>query len=222
MKTENDLSNGEKKMRTEELDNISLANSHDNQTDKKKYIILAISLISLFLIIIIITKFTSGSEDEPKLLVDEEKIVSNIEETIDVQKRYEEIMNENAQALKEDEQDETTDETAEETPTISITQDNQTEVITVKTIPKTIKNDNTNQQKKIYIQLGAFLKYPNKKYLNNLTQKDFQYKVIKVEVKGKVYNKLLIGPYSNIKQARDNLPRIKKDLNSPGSFIYNN
>ena len=79
---------------------------------------------------------------------------------------------------------------------------------------------NLNKLNGSFIQLGAFSKYPSKAYLNNIQSKGYAVKIHKVEINGKFYHKLLIGPYKTQKESRSNLSKIRKDLKSPKAFIY--
>ena len=46
-----------------------------------------------------------------------------------------------------------------------------------------------------FIQIGAFTKTPNKNLLKSITAKGYSYTVYKLSIKGKMYNKVLIGAY---------------------------
>lgn len=70
-----------------------------------------------------------------------------------------------------------------------------------------------------FIQIGSFTKKPATNYLKNITSKGYTYTLHKVTVKGKEYNKLLIGSYPSHSAAKQNLPKIKKDLKAPGAYI---
>jgi len=77
----------------------------------------------------------------------------------------------------------------------------------------------TTKPKGTFIQIGAFSKMPSDKYLNNIKTKGFNYKVYKVSINGKVFHKILIGPYSSRGQARNATDNIKRQLNVTGAFI---
>jgi len=72
---------------------------------------------------------------------------------------------------------------------------------------------------KFFIQIGAFSKSPSKKYLANITKKGYNYKVYKITIKNKLYNKILIGPYKTRKNAESKLPKTRKDLKNPKAYI---
>lgn len=94
----------------------------------------------------------------------------------------------------------------------------------VKVVKKTataasIANAVTTKPKGTFVQIGAFSKIPNDKYLNNITSKGFNYKIYKVTINGKLFHKVLIGPYKSKSQAKLATDNIKKKLNVSGAFI---
>lgn len=89
---------------------------------------------------------------------------------------------------------------------------------TVKKVFNTSKNVSTSKPKGTFVQIGAFTKMPDSKYLAEITKKGFKYKIFKTQIKGKTYHKLLIGPYSSRGQAKLASENIKKKLNA-GTFI---
>lgn len=81
-------------------------------------------------------------------------------------------------------------------------------------------NDKKSEQIKGYfIQVGSFTKKPSDNYLNDIAKKGYTYKIHQVEVKGKTFNKLLIGTYPTHDAAKQNLEKVKKDLKAPGAYI---
>lgn len=70
-----------------------------------------------------------------------------------------------------------------------------------------------------YIQVGAFTKKPSDKYLNNISKKGYKYTVYSMEIKGKMYNKVLIGGYPTKTLANKDLQKVKKDFNNPNAYI---
>ncbi len=78
----------------------------------------------------------------------------------------------------------------------------------------------TSTQSGYYIQIGAFSKYPSKKLLNSIKQKGYSFVVHKVVVKGKTYNKVLIGSYNTKKAASKNLNNIKQQFKNPNAYIF--
>jgi len=75
--------------------------------------------------------------------------------------------------------------------------------------------------KGFFIQIGAFSKKPDSKYLQNISKNGFSYKVVQQNVNGKLFNKVLIGPYSSKATANNNISSIKSKLNTQNAFIVN-
>ncbi|MFA9373782.1 MAG: SPOR domain-containing protein [Poseidonibacter sp.] len=48
---------------------------------------------------------------------------------------------------------------------------------------------------------------------------NLKYKIHQVEVKGKIFNKVLIGPYSSKASASENINDIKKKLNLSSAYV---
>lgn len=70
-----------------------------------------------------------------------------------------------------------------------------------------------------FIQIGAFTKAPNKNLLKSITAKGYSYKVHQLTIKGRLYNKVLIGPFSNRADATKKLSQVKLDFKNPNAYI---
>lgn len=70
-----------------------------------------------------------------------------------------------------------------------------------------------------FIQIGAFTKTPNKNLLKSITAKGYSYTVYKLSIKGKLYNKVLIGSYKTRAEATRNLSKVKSDFKNPSAYI---
>lgn len=70
-----------------------------------------------------------------------------------------------------------------------------------------------------FIQVGSFSKKPSDSFLNNITKKGYKYKIHQTDVKGKRYNKVLIGVYPSYNTAKKDLGKVRKDLKAPGAYI---
>ncbi len=90
---------------------------------------------------------------------------------------------------------------------------------TKKSVTKKAKNTITNKPKGTFVQIGAFSKMPNNKYLSSITKKGFNYKIYKVSINNKTFHKVLIGPYNSKGQAKLAIANIKKKLNISGAFV---
>lgn len=80
-------------------------------------------------------------------------------------------------------------------------------------------SNNTVALKGYFIQIGAFTKSPNKSLLRSITQKGYSYSVHQLMIKGKLYNKVLIGSYKTRAEATQNLSQVKKDFKNPSAYI---
>ena len=70
-----------------------------------------------------------------------------------------------------------------------------------------------------YIQIGAFTKKPSDKLLNSIKAKGYRYTVHTMKIKGKIYNKVLIGSYSKKILAQQVINKVKKDFNNKNAYI---
>ncbi|MCK5111848.1 MAG: SPOR domain-containing protein [Arcobacteraceae bacterium] len=70
-----------------------------------------------------------------------------------------------------------------------------------------------------FVQIGAFTKTPNKTLLQKVTKAGYKYTIHKMNIKGTVYNKVIIGPYKDEAATRKALDKIRKDLNKPKAYI---
>ncbi len=231
---------------TEELSNISLADSQDEQeSNKKKYLILSLALLTLFIITIIVIKFISNVNDDENTLTPQESKIKqdNILENINAEQRYQEIIKKRVETLQKDEQvtPPTEEETlapqpvVKETPTPKPVAEKKPEPVKVEKkkeelkplkkessvpVPQTTSFVKDTPLQGSFIQLGAFSKYPSSKYLKNIKNRGYNYKVHKVNVKGKTYHKVLVGPYKSKKESKQILNEIRKDLKSPKAFVF--
>ena len=72
----------------------------------------------------------------------------------------------------------------------------------------------------VYVQVGATSRLsPDKKFLKTITSKNYDYKLLPINVKGKKVTKILIGPYKSTKEAKAVLADIKSKINKD-AFIY--
>lgn len=91
--------------------------------------------------------------------------------------------------------------------------------IVKKVTPKRTSNTVTTKPKGTFVQIGAFSKMPSKKYLTNITNNGFKYKIYKITINNKLFHKVIIGPYNSRGQAKLATDNIKKKLNVSGAFI---
>lgn len=94
------------------------------------------------------------------------------------------------------------------------------QVVAAPEVTNFVKKEGTvSAAKGYFIQIGSFSKKPSDSYLNNITKKGYKYKIHQTDVKGKTYNKVLIGVYTSYNEAKQKLSSVKKDLNAPGAYI---
>ena len=82
-----------------------------------------------------------------------------------------------------------------------------------------VKNISSSAPKGYFVQIGAFSKKPSNSYISKIQNAKLKYKIYQVEIKGKLYNKVLIGPYSSRASATDNIEDIKSKLNLSSAYI---
>jgi DedD protein len=71
----------------------------------------------------------------------------------------------------------------------------------------------------IYIQVGSLSKsQPNKGFLKSITDKGYSYEFKETTVKSNTITKILVGPFSNDREAKDALKNIRKTI-EPGAFL---
>ena len=70
-----------------------------------------------------------------------------------------------------------------------------------------------------FVQIGAFSKKPSDSYINTIRNENFKYKIYQTEIKGTLYNKVLIGPYSSRAAANQDMDAIKEKLSVTNAFI---
>jgi len=70
-----------------------------------------------------------------------------------------------------------------------------------------------------FIQIGAFTKTPNKNLLQSISKKGYSYTVYQLMIKGRLYNKVLIGAYQTRKEATRKLSQVKLDFKNPNAYI---
>ncbi|MEA3554145.1 MAG: SPOR domain-containing protein [Campylobacterota bacterium] len=90
-------------------------------------------------------------------------------------------------------------------------------------IPPTVETNFTKKTaakvKGYYIQIGAFTKKPSDKLLRSITIKGYKYTIHKINIKGRDYNKVLIGSYSSKSAATKVISKVRKDFNNPKAYI---
>ena len=152
-------------------------------------------------------KQISDSLDLNKIQKEEQKIAQPTVSKEDIQK---------TQELKKDifEVEKKQEKVVEkvETPTVK-------KVTPKQTVQKQTVKASTKAPSGSFIQVGAFTKAIDKNYLENLNKSGLSYELYKVNIKGTDYTKVLIGPYNNRTEAKNNMNSVKKKLNVNSAFI---
>jgi DedD protein len=242
-----------------------------NETDKKKYIILGLALLLLFVLTVLIIKLMGSWDDDKtkKSLIDDNKETLTQDEALnntDIEKQYQNIIKKKMAEIKKDTIPLDIEETKKVVEPIKKPEpkkdifelekkseklieklkkeDKKTQVDT-KTVEKKVKKDVkqlfTSKPKKqvvkkptvtnfsktstnikptgVFVQIGAYSKTPNDKFLKNIKNNGYNYNLYKVEVKGKLYVKVLIGPFKSKAQAKNNLDDIKSKFKASGAYV---
>jgi len=224
-----------------ELGDIIL-NKNTNQSNSKK-IILASATLGVILIVVVLLMNTLNSDNEsnlpqstlpPKPQKIAQKKVQNEEPLFeDV-----EVIDETPTEAKSDEElDKITKKLKEQSKQENIS---EPEIVEKKAPKKHYATTQKPKHKKVvkpkhkptkkytqpavkkgryYVQVGSFSRYkPNKKFLNSITSRGYNYTFYKVKINSKTLNKVLVGPFKNETEARKALKSIKKHI-VKGAFI---
>ncbi len=265
---------------TQDLDDILLANNPEaNSANKKKYIVLSIALIILFVLTITIIQLISKDTEENRLFVkpNVEKTKQNtILSDSDSNIKYQQLIDKKTKKTiqkkldldsiakkeiplpkeKTTEKEKIITKKIKKTTTdifgmeqkenvikksiqIQVPKPIKKEVLKKKIIKPTtptkpIKKETIKSPKKItkiipktvskkiigtFVQVGAFTQQPSTTLLNKIKKYGYTYTIVQMTIKGKLYNKVLIGPYSNKQKTVIALKKIKKDLNNKNAYI---
>ena len=208
-----------------ELNDIILNKGGSANSNKK--IILAVATLGVILIIVVMlmnSLSSNGTDNLPQAALPPEPQAQVIEEDAD------EPLFEDVEVIEEESSsDANLDEIAQKLKEESMQEE---EVIVV--APKPVKKVTPKKPvaKKAaapvvkstsgimyYIQVGSFSKYePNKKFLKSISNLGFDYKFHKVTRNSKTYNKVLVGPFSTSKAAKD-ARRVLRAKVEPGAFL---
>lgn len=235
-----------------ELGNIMLDNSNPNQVNnKKKYLILGLILVILFLLTIIIIRLLGNDSKEDSFTSNKTNPIEtkNLKENSNIEQNFQKIMNERIQKNAEKEELNSENKIEDIEVQKEVVKNNKESIIdnnldqTIKKIEAEIKPKKqeivkevvrkaptqtvkdlvqdipNNQLKGYFVQIGAFSKKPTNIYLNRIQNANLKYKIHQVNVKGKLLNKVLIGPYSSKANAMRNIENIKNKLNLSSAYV---
>ncbi|MFA7569961.1 MAG: SPOR domain-containing protein [Sulfurimonadaceae bacterium] len=243
--------NNEQPYDDNELGDILLQNSakNDSKENKKKYIILGVALVLLFVItIVIIRLITSDGANDVKFqeqsTLEQDKALNDEK----IQQEYQQILNDKLKKVNENSVVEVPKETQEDLkqlqeqeealPAQEEQQPNPLNIVKEEPVVEPVKTEtpmakpvikkepvpvktspSTATTKGVYIQIGAFSKTPSDKYLSEITSKGYNFKLHKMNVQGKELIKVLVGPYSSRTQAQENLNSVRTTLGASGAYI---
>jgi len=204
-----------------------------NSTTSSKKVVLAVATLGVILIIVIMLMNTlsSNGEDnlpqavlppEPKAIpsqVNDEPLFEEVE-VIQEDSKNNDSLNEIAQKLKEESLKELNNPEVIAQPVEKVVHKKTTPKKVVKTVVKqNIKKPAVKNPKIYYIQVGSFSKYaPNKKFLDSVLSKGYEYRYHKVTANSKTLTKVLVGPFYTEKEARKALIVIRSDIEA-GAFL---
>lgn len=175
----------------------------------------------------IVSKTTNPSTKQINKSLDINNIIQS-EDSINVQAEEKQVIKEDAQSsgdvfgmekevvIKKDETFSSSvkpkQQVIEKIPVEEVKLDKVTPAPKPKVI-KEVKKEVPAKLKGYFIQVGAFTKYPDKKLLNKIKVNGYRVTLHKMEVKGKLFTKVLVGGYKSKAEASTNLPYIKERIN---------
>ena len=208
-----------------ELNDIILNKGSSSAGNKK--IILAVATLGVILIVVLMlmsTMYSSDTDNSPQAMLPPQPQENTLKDVVE-EPLFEEVevvqegaensdsLDKIAQKLKEESNKEIEKVVVKETPQEVVKQTTPKVVTPPVTSPKTSSTAN------YYIQVGSFSKYePNKKFLDSIIKQGYTYKYHKVTTNGKELTKVLVGPFTNEKDARQALITVRTFLEA-GAFL---
>ncbi|MBT5933832.1 SPOR domain-containing protein [Sulfurimonas sp.] len=215
-----------------ELNDIIL--NKGGMTNSNKKIILSVATLGVILIIVVMlmnSLSSSGTDNLPQAVLPPQPEVQEIN-SISQEPLFKEI-----EVIQEDSSESDLDLITKKLKEESIREKEFTESVVTKVknkeVTKTpiVKSVKETIKKKIapiekvtasihyYIQVGSFSKYkPNKRFLDSIEKLGFPYEFRKMTKNTKTLNKVLVGPFSTEKKAKD-ARRILRSKVEPGAFL---
>ena len=207
-----------------ELNDIILNKGGAANSNKK--IVLAVATLGVILIIVVMlmnSLSSNGTDNLPQAALPPEPQTQTVEaeeneplfeevEVIEEKSNSDANLDEIAQKLKEESMQE---------EVIVVTPKPVKKVAPKVVVPKKVVAPVAKSTSGIayYIQVGSFSKYePNKKFLKSISDLGFDYKYHKVTKNSKVLNKVLVGPFTTSKAAKD-ARRVLRAKVEPGAFL---
>lgn len=229
-----------------ELSDIVLEKSDEKMLKVKRILIIISILIIIFLIVLLSMKLLNRSDDEktPNLILppeptssvtkaskDEElfKQVPIIKEKVVKKENIKNIVKKIKNKVEKEKKVQTT---KSQKKVVAVPQQKEVKSVVKPIIKQAIKKSkppvkktikkvvSTKTTKGVYIQVGATSKLiPSKKFLKKISIEKFSYKLLPIKIRGKKITKILVGPFKNRSDAKQNLVKVRKTLNKH-AFIY--
>lgn len=218
-----------------ELNDIIL--NKGGSTNNNKKIILAVATLGVILIVVVMlmnSLTSNGTDNLPQTPIPPKAETQKIETTTN-EPLFEEVeiieedvqndanLDEIAARLKEESQESIIEKNiikekvivTKTKPVKKVVKPVKKRVVT-KQAPQRVKNI---PQINYYIQVGSFSKYaPNDKFLKSITNLGYTYKFHKVSKKSKILNKVLVGPFNNLNNAKEARRTLRSKV-EPGAFL---
>jgi len=205
-----------------ELNDIIL--NKGNSAGGNKKVILAVATLGIILIIVVMLMNTLNSNEQSNLpkpvpLPKPHSIVSDLNNEVVSEPLFEEVEVVSEESIDEQSLDAIAQKLKEE----SLQESTPEPVVVKKPTPKPVvkrKEVKRSVAKKMrsnayYIQVGSFSRYkPNKKLLNSIEDRGYEYAFKKVDS----LTKVLVGPFSNEREARGALRNIRSNIEA-GAFL---
>ncbi len=225
-----------------ELSDIVLEKDNSKTLKFKRILIIIALLIIVFLGVLVTMKLVNKSTrnttsklilpPEPKIQPKDESLfkqVPIVEENTSKKNNFEKVVKnlkeKEIQKAKATEQNTTTPPIVtpkmEEKPISTVVAPLKKVLVKkVKRVARKVTLKATKTHKGIFVQVGAVAKTsPNQKFLRLITSRKYAYRLYKTSVNGKKVTKVLIGPFKNNQDAKNNLAAVKKSINK-NAFIY--
>ncbi len=216
-----------------ELNDIIL--NKGTSANKNKKIILAVVTLGVVLIIVVMlmnTLTSNGTDNLPQAVLPPEPSSKALTET------KSEPLFEDVEVVEEDTQEyddldaitqklklESEQEIEQKKEKAVVVPVTKPKPVVAKKIPKKVITPVKKQKEVIakkgsyYVQVGSFSKYaPDKKFLQSITNKGFEYRYHKVIRNSKTMNKVLVGPFSTQQEAKNARRVIRKSIEA-GAFL---
>lgn len=205
-----------------ELNDIILNKGGSSAGNKK--IVLAVATLGVILIIVVMlmnTITSKGTDNLPQAMLPPEPQVQKVDTPVVEEPLFEEVEVIQEVEPDNDSLDKIAQKLKEESKKEKVVE--KEKKVVKKTEKKVIKETKVKTQVvtsgSYYIQVGSFSKYePNKKFLDSILSQGYKYKYHKVEMSGKILNKVLVGPFPNESEARSALRTIRSKIEA-GAFL---